>query len=80
MLPWRLRLVGFGGTGEVASSGDGFRTDQFLPPEAPVDFAWGKDNFTWSMGVGEAFSLWPRATVPGVALGVPPNSSSAFRD
>ena len=20
-----------------------------------TDFAWGKDNFTWSMGVGEAF-------------------------
>jgi hypothetical protein len=64
VLPWRLGLVGF------APSGDGFRTDQFLPAGGTgirfllskkfhvnphTDFAWGKDNFTWSMGVGEAF-------------------------
>ncbi len=70
VLPWRLGLVGFGGLGEVAPGGDGFRTDQFLPAGGTgirfllskkfhvnlrTDFAWGKDNFTWSMGVGEAF-------------------------
>jgi hypothetical protein len=70
VLPWRLGLVGFGGLGEVAPGGDAFRTDQFLPAGGTgirfllskkfhvnlrTDFAWGKDNFTWSMGVGEAF-------------------------
>jgi len=70
VLPWRLGLVGFGGLGEVAPGGDAFRTNQFLPAGGTgihfllskkfhvnlrTDFAWGKDNFTWSMGVGEAF-------------------------
>jgi hypothetical protein len=70
VLPWRFGLVAFGGIGEVAPSDDGFRTDQFLPAGGTgirfllskkfhvnlrTDFAWGKDNFTWSMGVGEAF-------------------------
>ena len=68
--PVALGLVAFGGIGEVAPDGDGFRTDQFLPAGGTgirfllskkfhvnlrTDFAWGKDNFTWSMGVGEAF-------------------------
>jgi hypothetical protein len=49
---------------------DKFRADAFLPSGGTgirfllskkyhvnlrTDFAWGKDNFTWSMGVGEAF-------------------------
>jgi hypothetical protein len=70
-IAWSSRSVsdGFGGIGEVAPSGDGFRTDQFLAAggtgvrfllskkfhDLRTDFAWGKDNFTWSMGVGEAF-------------------------
>ena len=70
VLPWRAGLVGFGGLGAVAPGGDSFRTDQLLPAGGTgirfllskkfhvnlrTDFAWGKDNFTWSMGVGEAF-------------------------
>ena len=69
-LRWRLGVVAFGGVGEVASGAAKFRTDQFLPAGGTgirfllskkyhvnlrTDFAWGKDNFTWSMGVGEAF-------------------------
>ena len=69
-LRWRLGVVGFGGVGEVAPGASKFRTDQFLPAGGTgirfllsrkyhlnlrTDFAWGKDNFTWSMGVGEAF-------------------------
>ena len=56
--------------GEVAPGTAKVRTDQFLPAGGTgirflfsnnyhvnwrTDFAWGKDNFTWSMGVGEAF-------------------------
>ncbi len=70
VLPWRLGLVAFGGVGEVAPGVDKFRADAFLPAGGTgirfllskkyhvnlrTDFAWGKDNFTWSMGVGEAF-------------------------
>ena len=69
-LRWRLGLVAFGGFGGVAPGASKFRTDQFLPAGGTgirfllsrkyhlnlrTDFAWGKDNFTWSMGVGEAF-------------------------
>lgn len=69
-LKWRLGLVGFGGVGAVAPGMDGFRSDQLLPAGGTgirfllarkyhvnlrTDFAWGKDSFTWSMGVGEAF-------------------------
>ncbi len=69
-LRWRLGVVAFGGVGEVAPGAAKFRTDQFLPGGGTgiryllskkyhvnlrTDFAWGKDNFTWSMGVGEAF-------------------------
>jgi outer membrane protein assembly factor BamA len=69
-LRWRLGLVAFGGVGEVAPGASKFRTDQFLPAGGTgirfllskkyhlnlrTDFAWGKDNFTWSMGIGEAF-------------------------
>jgi outer membrane protein assembly factor BamA len=70
VLPWRFGLVAFGGIGEVAPGADKFRGDHFLPAAGTgirfllskkyhvnlrTDFAWGKDNFTWSMGVGEAF-------------------------
>jgi hypothetical protein len=70
VLPWRFGLVGFGGFGGVAPGADSFRANQFLPAGGTgirfllskkyhvnlrTDFAWGKDNFTWSMGVGEAF-------------------------
>jgi hypothetical protein len=70
VLPWRFGLVGFGGLGGVAPGADQFRLDQFLPAGGAglryllskqyhvnlrTDFAWGRDNFTWSMGVGEAF-------------------------
>jgi hypothetical protein len=69
-LPWRLGLTGFGGLGGVAPEASKFRTKQFLPAGGTgirfllnkkfnvnlrTDFAWGKDNFTWSMSVGEAF-------------------------
>jgi hypothetical protein len=69
-LPWRLGLAGFGGIGGVAPEASKFRSKQFLPAGGTgirfllnkkfnvnlrTDFAWGKDNFTWSMGVGEAF-------------------------
>jgi Omp85 superfamily domain len=70
ILKWRLGVVAFGGVGSVAPGADKFRTDQFLPAGGTglrflmskkyhvnlrTDFAWGKDNFTWSVGVGEAF-------------------------
>jgi hypothetical protein len=69
-LPWRLGLTGFGGLGGVAPEASKFRTKQLLPAGGTgirfllnkkfnvnlrTDFAWGKDNFTWSMSVGEAF-------------------------
>ncbi len=69
-LPWRFGVVGFGGVGAVAPGGADFRTDQWLPAGGTglrymlskkyhvnlrTDFAWGKDNFTWAVGVGEAF-------------------------
>lgn len=70
VLPWRFGLVGFGGLGGVAPSASKFRSNQFLPGggvgirfllskqyhvNLRTDFAWGKDTFTWSMGIGEAF-------------------------
>ncbi len=70
VLPWRLGLVGFGGVGAVAPGGVQWRIDQLLPSGGTgirymlskkyhvnlrTDFGWGKDNFTWSVGVGEAF-------------------------
>jgi hypothetical protein len=69
-LRWRLGVVAFGGVGSVAPGVDKFRTDQLLPSGGTglrflmskkyhvnlrTDFAWGKDTFTWSVGVGEAF-------------------------
>ena len=69
-LPWRLGLVAFGGIGGVAPGASKFRTNQSLPAGGTgirfllskqyhvnlrTDFAWGKDTFTWSMGIGEAF-------------------------
>ena len=70
VLPWRLGLAGFGGVGSVTPGADQFRLNHFLPAGGTglrymlskkyhvnfrTDFAWGKDNFTWSVGVGEAF-------------------------
>ena len=41
VLPWRLGLVGFGGLGEVAPGGDGFRTDSFpAQQEVPCESAY----------------------------------------
>jgi len=70
-LPKRFGLVGFGGVGEVVPGGSqGFRINKFLPAggggvrfqvskiygvNVRADFARGKDTWTWSMGVGEAF-------------------------
>jgi outer membrane protein assembly factor BamA len=69
-LPWRFGLVGFGGLGGVVPGEDQLRSKQFLPSGGTgirflmsrkyhvnlrTDFGWGKDNFTWSMGMGEAF-------------------------
>jgi len=70
VLPWRFGLVGFGGLGGAIPGEDQLRTRQFLPAAGTgirflmskrfhvnlrTDFAWGKDNFTWSMSMGEAF-------------------------
>ena len=70
-LPKRFGLVGFGGLGGVVSGGNQpFRIHNFLPSggggvrfqlskkyhvNLRIDFAQGKDNHTWSVGVGEAF-------------------------
>jgi len=70
-LPKRFGIVGFGGVGEVVPGGSQFfRVNNFLPAggvgarfqlsktygvNLRSDFARGKDNWTWSMGVGEAF-------------------------
>jgi outer membrane protein assembly factor BamA len=70
VLPWRFGVVGFGGVGSVMPGGNQLRLNQFLPAGGSglrymlskkyhvnlrTDFAWGKDNFTWSVGAGEAF-------------------------
>ena len=71
VLRWRFGLVGFGGVGAVAPGSDQFfRANHLLPSGGTgiryllskkyhvnlrTDFAWGKDNFTWGVGVGEAF-------------------------
>jgi hypothetical protein len=70
-LPWRLGVAGFAGIGEVfPGASQMFRSNQFLPAvgggprfalsskyhvNLRTDFARGKDSWTWSMGVGEAF-------------------------
>jgi len=69
-LPWRFGVVGFGGLGGVIPGEDQPRKKQFLPAGGTgirfllskkyhvnlrTDFGWGKDNFTWSMSMGEAF-------------------------
>jgi hypothetical protein len=70
-LPWKFGLAGFAGIGEVFPGSDAiFRINQFLPAvgggprfelsskyhvNLRTDFARGKDSWTWSMGVGEAF-------------------------
>ena len=71
VLPWKFGLVGFGGIGAVAPGSDQFfRANHLLPGGGTgirymlskkyhvnlrTDFAWGRDNFTWGVGVGEAF-------------------------
>ena len=70
VLPWRFGLVGFGGVGQVTPGGNQLRFNHLLPAggtgirymlskkyhvNLSIDFAWGKDNFTWGVGVGEAF-------------------------
>jgi hypothetical protein len=70
VLPWGFGLVGFGGVGQVTPGGNQLRINHFLPAGGTgirymlskqyhvnlrTDFAWGKDNFTWGVGVGEAF-------------------------
>ena len=67
---WRLGWVAFGGVGGVAPGVDQFRIDQLLPSGGTGirfllskkfhvnlrnDFAWGRNGFTWGVGVGEAF-------------------------
>jgi outer membrane protein assembly factor BamA len=70
-LPKRFGIVGFGGVGEVVPGGSQvLRINKFLPAgggglrfqlskayrvNLRADFARGKDTWTWSMGVGEAF-------------------------
>jgi len=70
-LPKRFGVVGFGGIGEVVPGGSqAFRVNELLPAggggvrfqvskiyrvNVRADFARGKDTWTWSMGVGEAF-------------------------
>jgi len=70
-LPKRFGFAAFGGIGEVVPGGkEIFRIDNFLPSigggprfqlsrkyhvNLRADFARGKDSWTWSMGVGEAF-------------------------
>lgn len=70
-LPKRFGVVGFGGIGEVVPGGTQlFRINNFLPAgggglrfqlsktyrvNLRADIARGKDTWTWTMGVGEAF-------------------------
>jgi hypothetical protein len=70
-LPKRFGLVGFGGIGEVMpGASQAFRANHLLPGggggvrfqlskiyrvNVRADFARGKDTWTWSMGIGEAF-------------------------
>ena len=70
-LPKKFGIAGFGGVGEVVPSGSQlFRIANFLPSigggpryelskkyhvNLRADFARGRDSWTWSMGVGEAF-------------------------
>ena len=70
-LPKKFGLAAFGGLGEVVPGGKEFlRINNFLPSigggprfelskkyhvNLRADFARGKDSWTWSMGVGEAF-------------------------
>jgi len=70
-LPWRFGAAGFAGIGEVFPGATQIlRINQFLPAfgggprfelsnkyhvNLRTDFARGKNSWTWSMGVGEAF-------------------------
>jgi hypothetical protein len=70
-LPKRFGVVGFGGIGEVVPGGSQILKSSNLLPAGGgglrfqlskkyrvnlrADIAQGKDTWTWSMGVGEAF-------------------------
>jgi hypothetical protein len=70
-LPKRFGLVGFAGVGEVVPGASQILRSNYLLPDVGggprfelsskyhvnlrTDFARGKDSWTWSMGVGEAF-------------------------
>jgi hypothetical protein len=69
-LPRRFGVVGFAGIGGVVPGADQWRINHLLPAGGTGlrymlskkyhvnlrnDYAWGKDNFTWSVGIGEAF-------------------------
>ncbi|MGC1648406.1 MAG: BamA/TamA family outer membrane protein [Candidatus Sulfotelmatobacter sp.] len=70
-LPWRLGLAAFTGVGEVVPGATEYLRSSHLLPDIGggprfvlsskyhvnlrTDFARGKDSWTWSMGVGEAF-------------------------
>ena len=69
-LPKRLGLVAFGGVGATARRWNEFRSDQFLPAAGVglrfkldkknhinyrIDFAFGREGRTLSIGLGEAF-------------------------
>jgi len=70
VLPWRFGATVFAGIGGVANGLGQLKADQLLPAGGTgarfllsksyhvnlrSDFAWGRNSFTWSMGVGEAF-------------------------
>jgi hypothetical protein len=69
-LPWRLGVAVFGGLGEVGPKFSQFDLDNILLSggvgprfmlsskyhlNLRADFAWGKNEHTFSMGVGESF-------------------------
>ena len=69
-LPKRLGLVAFGGIGGIAETWSDFRFDRLLPSAGAglrfnldkknhidyrIDFAFGREGHTLSIGVGEAF-------------------------
>jgi outer membrane translocation and assembly module TamA len=69
-LPKRFGVVGFAGLGGVARDWNDFRSDELLPAAGVglrfvldktnhinyrIDFAYGREGHTLSIGVGEAF-------------------------
>jgi hypothetical protein len=89
----RFGLVAFGGVGAVAPGPSRFRANQFLPAGGTgvrfllskkehvnlrTDFAWGKDNFTWSMGVGEESWCVERVSTSGDSAAAPARRDARF--